>query len=403
VSLAQAGAESANGVVAETASDGVAVVTEPVPNVAATEAEPAEVPEGKRTEEVTAPDVAKIDAAIADTAPLEVAQAEPAISDTEAAPSPDSNVSHTMASGAPAEPAAQAADDEVMAALQSLMPVEGNGPTSAAKAEFPASNPSPSLSAMIGQVDSATVKAHAAGPRWIAEEVALAEDETSLSLEREMEQAYAAAAASGAVRATSAVSVLEAVRQVSAEISTAEVVGTDTQSEPQPAEPAAAYAMAASASEMGAIHSSQAVTVAHVEPQEIHERETGGADRSALVNQGLQPAVEEPTFVPSVDSQRAPDIEISGGVEDMAASWKNIRDSIATGGAAKAAPAKEKDEVRADAGEAQESVTSASEPVTHSSASDPKAIASIVDSVLAELRPKIVEEIARKLADSKKE
>ena len=87
----------------------------------------------------------------------------------------------------------------------------------------------------------------------------------------------------------------------------------------------------------------------------------------------------------------------------MAASWKNIRDSIATGGAAKAAPAKEKDQVRAaDAGVVQESAT-APEPGSHSSASDPKAIASIVDSVLAELRPKIVEEIAKKLADSKKE
>ncbi len=35
-------------------------------------------------------------------------------------------------------------------------------------------------------------------------------------------------------------------------------------------------------------------------------------------------------------------------------------------------------------------------------ATDPRAIASIVDSVLAELRPKIVEEIAKKLADPKK-
>jgi len=33
---------------------------------------------------------------------------------------------------------------------------------------------------------------------------------------------------------------------------------------------------------------------------------------------------------------------------------------------------------------------------------DPKAIASIVEGVLAELRPKIVEEIARRLAEPKK-
>ena len=87
----------------------------------------------------------------------------------------------------------------------------------------------------------------------------------------------------------------------------------------------------------------------------------------------------------------------------MAASWKNIRDSIASGGAAKAAVAKEKEEV-IDAGiEVHESAAPVPAPAASTSASDPKAIASIVDSVLAELRPKIVEEIAKKLADSKKE
>jgi CheY-like chemotaxis protein len=399
VSLAQAGAESANEVAAKTASAGAAVVTEPVPNVAATEAKPGEVPETKATEEVTRPDVAKVDAPIADTAQPEVAQAKPAISDAEVVSPPDANLSQTVASGATAEPAAQAADDEVMAALQSLMPVEGNGSNPTTKPEFPASDAARGFGAMMAQVDSATVKAHAAGPRWIAEEVALAEDEASLSLEREMEQAYAAAAASGGLRATSAVPVL-ATRQVSAEISTAQSMETATPPEPQPAESSAAYAMAASASEAGGIHSSQAVAMPHTESQGI---ETGAAGASAPTSQASQPAVEEPSCVPSVDSRRSTDIEISGGVEDMAASWKNIRDSIATGGAAKAAPAKEKDEVHADPGEAQESAATAPEPVTHSSASDPKAIASIVDSVLAELRPKIVEEIAKKLADSKKE
>jgi hypothetical protein len=86
----------------------------------------------------------------------------------------------------------------------------------------------------------------------------------------------------------------------------------------------------------------------------------------------------------------------------MAASWKNIRDSIATGSGAKAAPAKEKEEFSPSEPVASES--SAPAPETRAStASDPKAIASIVDSVLAELRPKIVEEIAKKLADTKKD
>jgi hypothetical protein len=81
----------------------------------------------------------------------------------------------------------------------------------------------------------------------------------------------------------------------------------------------------------------------------------------------------------------------------MAANWKNIRDSIA-GGAAK--PALAKEETR-EVESGQPEAKAASGPPA-SGAADPKAIANIVDSVLAELRPKIVEEIAKKLADPKK-
>ena len=87
----------------------------------------------------------------------------------------------------------------------------------------------------------------------------------------------------------------------------------------------------------------------------------------------------------------------------MAANWKNIRDSIA-GAAAKPAPAKEdfREPTQAQSEpEAASAVTASEKP--SSAATDPKAIASIVESVLAELRPKIVEEIAKKIAESKKE
>lgn len=89
--------------------------------------------------------------------------------------------------------------------------------------------------------------------------------------------------------------------------------------------------------------------------------------------------------------------EIVGGTEDMAANWKNIRDSIA-GAAAKPAVAKEETR-ELDPTHAQ---GTAAPEATGSGAADPKAIANIVDTVLAELRPKIVEEIAKKLADPKK-
>jgi energy-coupling factor transporter ATP-binding protein EcfA2 len=88
--------------------------------------------------------------------------------------------------------------------------------------------------------------------------------------------------------------------------------------------------------------------------------------------------------------------------EVMAASWKNIRDSIA-GAAAKPAPTKEEFRDVEPASADSNTPTSAEQNAPQFKASDPTAIANIVDSVLAELRPKIVEEIARKLADSKKE
>jgi hypothetical protein len=89
----------------------------------------------------------------------------------------------------------------------------------------------------------------------------------------------------------------------------------------------------------------------------------------------------------------------------MAANWKNIRDSIA-GAAAKPAPTKEEFDHAEPA--KSESAKSQADPITPAPSektptTDAKAIASIVDSVLAELRPRIVEEIARKLGDPRKD
>lgn len=87
----------------------------------------------------------------------------------------------------------------------------------------------------------------------------------------------------------------------------------------------------------------------------------------------------------------------------MVANWKNIRDSIA-GAAPKRAPSKEDVPVEPVKAEAEPVAVSSHDTPPKPSAADPTAIASIVDSVLAELRPRIVEEIAKKLsADPKKD
>jgi CheY-like chemotaxis protein len=404
ISLAQAGGNAGS-----EPSDVSSAATIEIPSIAdvasrgATEAQPAEVQAATEAEPVSsaapADDIPTIDAPVPSPAVPEAAQPEPA-AEMNAAGALEAVVSQTAP--APAEPAAPVADDEVMAALQSLMPVNENEHPANATPGIADTSAVIHLAAIVAEVDSVRVKAHAAGPRWIAEEVALAQEEAALLLEREMEQAYATAAI-GHVRAASVVAVIE-TPQASTEMPAAESApGRDF--EQQPVEPSAAYAMAASASDAGGVHASSAVAMPHLEAQAIYENEIAAAASSAPVNRLSQPVVEEPGFTPSVESQSSPDIEISGGVEDMAASWKNIRDSIASGGGAKPAAAKEKDEAPpVDAAvETRESATASPAPATISSATDPKAIASIVDSVLAELRPKIVEEIARKLADSKKE
>jgi hypothetical protein len=107
------------------------------------------------------------------------------------------------------------------------------------------------------------------------------------------------------------------------------------------------------------------------------------------------------TAVTPAEFAHVPTDTLEGDI--MAASWKNIRDSIA-GAAAKPAPLKEEFcEAEPATGEHDAANDRPASESARLSASDPKAIANIVDSVLAELRPKIVEEIARKLADPKKD
>jgi len=254
------------------------------------------------------------------------------------------------------------------------------------------------------------VGAHAAGPRWIAEEVALGAGEATLSLEREMEQAYAAAG--DTLRASVAVSPAVTNSEppaVAAEPPLEE--STAAVPVPEVAEQPVVYAMAsaAGAGDAGAVAASaqlvtqDASTVENKQEKNQKEEVMAPVASSVAVDVPQGIAENEGQLVGSAAaSADMTEAQIAGGAEEMVANWKNIRDSIA-GAAPKRAPSKE------DVPEV-EPVKSEAEPVAaapHDSApaaADPRAIASIVDSVLAELRPRIVEEIARKLAtDTKKD
>jgi CheY-like chemotaxis protein len=301
----------------------------------------------------------------------------------------------TAAGAAPAS-TSDTADDEVMAALQTLMP-------SASASEIAPTNGHPKKEIPFSAAaiaDGIATRAHAAGPRWIAEEVSLASDETTISLEREMEKAYAAVV--GEPRAA------KASAEVAIDPEMHAAVSVPAADEPQPASAMYAVASAAAAGEIAPAQLSRTMQ-APAEAEFSTAQESSAVVDSKitpeLVTPVLPETVIETTVAASATETAAAEIsgenEIEGGTEDMAANWKNIRDSIA-GAAAKPAPAKE--DFREP--EPAKSELEAPAPVAASekaAATDPKAIASIVDSVLAELRPKIVEEIARKIAESKKE
>jgi CheY-like chemotaxis protein len=306
-------------------------------------------------------------------------------------------------SPSPAPPAA-AADEEVMAALQALIPsssgvdhvAPGNG---VPKAELgPAA-----FAAAAGTADVAVARAHAA-PRWIAEEVVLATEEAAVSLEREMEKAYATVTADG--RPLAAVAIGEPT--AAAQDGTAETTAGLAE---KPTDQPVMSAMASAAAAAG-----EGVTVPRADaPHGLAGNESFAAQSTAISPTDGTPATPSEEMPEEIaegaaaasETPVAPDTsienEIVGGTDIMAANWKNIRDSIA-GAAAKPAQAKEEfQEAETVKSEPEVAPVSATEKASVASATDPTAIASIVDSVLAELRPRIVEEIARKLADSKKE
>jgi CheY-like chemotaxis protein len=356
-------------------------------------------------------------------APLTDAVA-PEVASATQAPTPDiSNTAQTSAaqpvetstteSEVPAQPTPPPpADDEFMTALQSLMPTSGNGSAGNGSATPKEEDMPPALAAIVAEVDSRMLVAHPAGPRWIAEEVTLAASEATLSLQKEMEQAYAAFAAGDGFRA-SAASSATAVSQAAVTIAEAPR-GAVAESQVAIVERPAVLAMAAAAAEAGAAVAAvqpqaEEVSVGYLEEtqtrtEEIHENViVSDAVPEPPAQQEPQAAAdsEAPVIVSGEVAAAPTETDIVGGTEDMAANWKNIRDSIA-GAAPKPAVAKEEIREIESVKPEVESVAAAPESTPTSGAADPRAIANIVDSVLAELRPKIVEEIAKKLADPKK-
>jgi hypothetical protein len=292
------------------------------------------------------------------------------------------------------------------------------------------------------------------GPRWIAEPVEMALEESKLTLDLEMERFHAtralteAASLSATIAAASSIPVAVLEPAVFEPIASVPVVHEPVGPEaiappmetviaaqastesaiPAPSTPAAVAAEAnvieSEAPASGIISgTTEASTVQTNEPGVAEESAYAAAASAGAVAEQATPieAVSTTTAVPqnnaTAEAESAPprDAQLAAAWQN----WKHIRESFV--GSRPLAPAAESpDEAKPEHEEKPAAVQSTaanavgelpeveaeaieSEVATRDAPEESSAIASIVDSMLAELRPKLVEEIAKKMNSEKKE
>ena len=256
--------------------------------------------------------------------------------------------------------AAASAPSEAQLVPQESASEEVTEPVAAAAVETqqPSVEPAPPESADVPEAlqaavaEVAALNVSTAKPRWVAENVAVSAEEAALELEQEMQHAQ--------VEAASAIT---------------------------PAEAPVAEAVAPPVQESIAVDSPAAG------PDEAEPEERKGATFAAAASASGH-------AVASV-KESIPDDEPGSAGPDAAAAWQNwqqIRDSVMTPQSARALA--ESVAQVAKAAVAAPSARVSSETADESSAAsslESEALASIVDSVLAELKPRLMQEIAKKL------
>jgi CheY-like chemotaxis protein len=304
-------------------------------------------------------------------------------------------------------------DDEVTAALASLAPANGHGETAATERERTADKRDrasrdqvPVTMAVAGAMQEFS------GPRWIAEPVALTQDEATFVLEQEMEKAYAAFAAADAARMSFASS-LEPEASMHLSDAATDSGGNSFPAshsesfESQPQEPTA-ISNEESAAQLSAVADSpraDAVSRSTISGVEEVSAYAAAASASSSMTEAPNdgPVMSQPSPVVESSESVSPNAEPKPGPGESElsaawANWKNIRESV-IGSQPGSNIADTVAELKETASEAQP------EPQLDASSAtedDSTEISSIVDSVLADLKPKLMAEIARKMGKEKK-
>ena len=359
----------------------------------------------------------------------------------------------------PAEAVAKSEGAEASAPAEAVAAKDKGSKPEASETEEPAPSDEALAEALrlltpaTANVDVSTVPSHgtvvAAGPRWVAEPAALTTEEAAISLEAEMFSTFAAtfAAASGGdiesvgITGVSAIAAAVESRLAEAELAASAKAlseqGAERSSETTAVVPETSVVEAPAEVVAAVSNPASPVVVDGIEPEKVEpqkiEAENLEAERTdspakvaeeapaeqaapaTFAAAGSKDEVgvkadqnEEPGIgtTAAVEEENQDSSSDSGGQDSMGkdvkaksgkSNWHQIHTapaSIAASNdvveAAKQAAAEESPKAMAAAAAAEGSASP--------SATDARTIASIVDSVMADLRPKIVEEIAKKLA-----
>ncbi len=465
------------------------------PKVEVAEAAKPESKEPQKKEEIHTPESAPAPEVGAEAPPATFAEQQPAEKIEIKSPEPE-----IVSTQADAMTAMMGLETQMMA-VHFPIPTNGTATNSA-----PNATPEPVTMAVAAVADSV-----AAPSRWTAVAIAVAPDETAVSLEQEMQKAYAAFAAAEGGHAVAASTIPEAKPTVGETIEAPAVTMESPVAEaaaaipaipaPDVAQPLAAVSVAATEAISAAVKELEAVAAKYeaerttISPEPIADKALHAAALESpavlpdpepkpeekiepkaeerveeKVEEKIEAKVEEQPKEPELpeqavaapvtaeaavlqdqsqsettqDEQAAPVTETpepvaeaerheqesksgevstepepvsrtsrAGGSEEMAkresetaaawASWRKIRET----GSSKSAPPAEasvkeaEDSIPEDRAAMAVAAGAESKPEEVASLDSDPEIASIVDSVLADMRPKIVEEIARKLGKKK--
>ena len=365
-----------------------------------------------------------------------------------------------MIEAKPAEAVAKSEGAEACAPAEAVAAKDKGSKPEASETEEPAPSDEALAEALrlltpaTANVDVSTVPSHgtvvAAGPRWVAEPAALTTEEAAISLEAEMFSTFAAtfAAASGGDIASVGITGVSAIAAaVESRLAEAELAASAKALSEQAAErssettaPVPETSVVEAPAEVVAAVSNRAspVVVDGIEPEKVEPQKieaenleaertdspakvaeeapaeqpaaatfaaAGSKDEVGVADQNEEPGIGTTAAVVEENQDSSSD---SGGQDSMgkdvkAKSGKSNWHQIHTAPPSVAASNDVVEAAKQAAAGAEESpkamaAAAAAEGSAFPSATDASTIASIVDSVMADLRPKIVEEIAKKLA-----